>query len=272
MSSLPAHADRTNAAASSPIERLVLLGASNVMRSLPLIVTMAEQGFGRPLQVLTAIGHGRSYGAASRCLGRELPGIRGCGIWRDIASQPHVRTAALVTDIGNDLLYGFAPLEIARWVEECLDRLAAMGATTVITALPVCNLEKISRWRYHAMRSVLYPQCKIPLPTLCEGAHALNGLVHKAAERRKLPVIEPRASWYGFDPVHVRRRALRSAWGSVFGSWGYENVQFSRAKTSFLQAAYLRSRRAESARLFGFQLRTRQPAARLRGGTTVALY
>ena len=61
-------------------------------------------------------------------LGRELPGITTCGLWDALAARPPARTAALVTDVGNDLLYGAPVAAILDWVAECLDRLAAQCA------------------------------------------------------------------------------------------------------------------------------------------------
>jgi len=252
--------------------RLVLLGASNLTRSLPYVLQLAESGLGGPLQVLAAIGHGRSYGADSRVLLRVLPGILQCGLWRDLDSQSALPTTALVTDIGNDLVYGFAPAEVMRWLEECLDRLAARGARTTITLLPVCNLEKISVFRYRAMLSVLYPRCRIPLSVMRERAIELNELLREATARRALTTIEHQPDWYGLDPVHIRIRAWRDAWPMILHSWRGENSAFSLRKHSFSRALYLYSRRPESMCVLGFERRASQPAARLRSGTTIAFY
>lgn len=260
------------ASSSQPVARLVLLGASNLTRALPTVVGLAEQGLGQPLQVLAALGHGRSYGAWSRCLLRELPGIRECGIWRTLESQPAMPTAALVTDIGNDLIYGFAPHLIARWVEETLDRLAKIGAQTVITTLPICNLEKLSERRYHLMLSVLYPRCKISLATMRDRAYALNDLVREAAARRCLESIEPQPSWYGIDPVHIRTRERRGAWGHVLQSLSAAKSQFSSANPAISQRLRIFPLRAEQMRICGIQLLTPQPRLRVRSGTTIALY
>ena len=78
-----------------------------------------------PLEVHTALGHGRSYGRNTRVVGVGMPGIADCGLWRHLASARQMPTAALVTDIGNDLLYEEPVARIVGWLETCLDRLAA---------------------------------------------------------------------------------------------------------------------------------------------------
>ncbi len=103
--------------------RVVLLGASNLTRGVSTVIETAAAYWGRPLEVFAALGHGRSYGAASSVMGRELPGIVQCGLWEDLRRQGAAATAALITDVGNDLLYGAPPEVIADWVQQCAERL-----------------------------------------------------------------------------------------------------------------------------------------------------
>jgi hypothetical protein len=71
-----------------------MLGASNLAIHLPTVVETAARLWGRPLDLLAAIGHGRSYGMTSRVMGRVLPGILQCGLWDDLARRPPAETAA----------------------------------------------------------------------------------------------------------------------------------------------------------------------------------
>jgi hypothetical protein len=112
-------------------ERLVLLGACNLARGLHTVMTLAERREGRPLQVFAAAGHGRSYGARSRVLGRSLPGILECALWDELLRQPKLPTRAVVADVGNDIVYGVTNDRILEWVEvrgRRLQRLPANGA------------------------------------------------------------------------------------------------------------------------------------------------
>ena len=86
---------------------MVALGASNLTRGLQTVVSTARTAWGPDVQVVAALGHGRSYGATSAFLVRRLPGILRSGLWAELESAPAVPTKALVTDVGNDILYGF---------------------------------------------------------------------------------------------------------------------------------------------------------------------
>ena len=103
--------------------RVVLLGASNLTRSISTAVATAQLHFGRQLEVLVASGHGRSYGLKSWFLGRSLPPILECRLWNDLALRSNVPTTAMMTDIGNDILFNVPVPVIAAWIETVLDRL-----------------------------------------------------------------------------------------------------------------------------------------------------
>ncbi|HEX3727596.1 MAG TPA: hypothetical protein VHV08_15185, partial [Pirellulales bacterium] len=50
--------------------RVILLGASNLTKGVALVLETAFGAWGRPLEVLMALGHGRSYGRQTSLLGR----------------------------------------------------------------------------------------------------------------------------------------------------------------------------------------------------------
>ena len=85
--------------------RVVLLGASNLTRGISTAVETTRRAVGGPAEYFIAMGHGRSYGARSRVMGRGLPGITECGLWGALGDD-HSPTYALLTDVGNDVAYG----------------------------------------------------------------------------------------------------------------------------------------------------------------------
>jgi hypothetical protein len=103
--------------------RLVALGASNLTRGLPELLRAAGSGSPAPTEFLCALGLGRSYGLRSRVLFRSLPSILECGLWSRLSELPPASTTALVTDVGNDILYGASVGSLSSWVEECVARL-----------------------------------------------------------------------------------------------------------------------------------------------------
>ncbi len=110
---------------------------------------------------MAAIGHGRSYGVSSTVLGRTLPGIINCGLWEDLERRPPLPTAALVTDIGNDIVYGSDATVVLRWVETCVQRLADRVERLVVTRLPIDSLSATPAWRIHLLSSLIFPSSRV---------------------------------------------------------------------------------------------------------------
>ena len=100
--------------ATSNAARRFLFGASNLTRSFPTVVATVRATWCEPIEIMAAMGHGRSYGQDSSVFGRKISGIFPCALWQDLQNRPTAANAALVTDIGNDLLYGVTPDRLLR--------------------------------------------------------------------------------------------------------------------------------------------------------------
>lgn len=249
-----------------PALRAILLGASNLAVALPLVVDRLRRRAGGPVEILAACGHGRSYGMWSRFLfARGLPGISSCGLWRELDRLPPLPTVALVTDVGNDLIYGADAATVASWVDSCLGRLA--GAETVLTLLPLPRLETLTRGQYLVARSILFPGRNVPWPRLRDEARELDARLRQIGMERGVRLVEPEVSWYGIDPIHVRRSLRREAWDCILpsaGLSGRESSPAGRCRPPRFGAACFR--------LFGAEFRRPQPALRLDDGTTLSLF
>lgn len=255
-----------------PALRAILLGASNLRISLPFLLDHIRRGAGGPVEAFAACGHGRSYGTWSRFLFvRHLPGIADCGLWEEVERRPSLPTFALVTDVGNDLLYGAGAGEIAAWVAACLDRLATAQpglppCETVITLLPLARLERLSARQFRLAVSLLYPGREAAWPALLDRARDLDQRLRRIGRERGARLVEPAADWYGLDPIHLRRRSRQEVWTRILppAPSRPERTLARRRRIPLLGTA--------EARLFGVPLRRAQPAIRLADGSTVALY
>ncbi|MBI1369118.1 MAG: hypothetical protein GC162_10750 [Planctomycetes bacterium] len=203
--------------------RIVLVGASNLAMSLPLAIDAARRAVGEAL-FFVACGHGRSYGVTSRVICRTLPGIAPSRLWGELERTAPGPTYALLTDIGNDIGYGFDPATILSWVDQCLDRLASAGAQVVITDLPVGGLERLPRWRFKMLRALLYPRHRVTQSQMIERVHAISDGLHQRAAGPDVRIIRPDPAWFGFDPIHIRRPFRPLAFEQFFKSWQGEGA------------------------------------------------
>lgn len=230
-----------------PVRTFVLIGASNVTFNLPDIWRglIADQ----PTRLLVAAGHGRSFGMPSTVMGRTLPSLLECGLWKTLSDLPvEPPISSLITDIGNDLLYGADPETIAGWVSESADRLLDLGSQPAVTMLPLDSLRRLSRWRFHFFRRLLFPDSRLTFENAMSFAAELGDRIAEMAEARKMTVLRPKSNWYGLDPIHFRRGLRASAW------------------TSYLLALDESARAEECSCFRAARIWNRRPAERIRRG------
>lgn len=245
--------------------RVVALGASNLTRGFQAVIASARAAWGPDIQVFAVLGHGRSYGACSSLLGRTLPGILASGLWRELESSPRVPTRALVTDVGNDILYGFSAEQTLGWVAEALGRLHHVTEDVVLTDLPLASIRRLSRLSYLTFRSVLFPSCRLSLEQVLATAERVNTGLAELAEAQGVRLVHLTPSWYGLDPIHIRPADWGPAWQKILGT--------QRAgERSVAEALRLYRMRPERRWMLGIEQFTPQSGTALPSGGRVWLY
>ena len=221
---------------------------------------------------MTAMGHGRSFGQESSFLGRKISGIFPCALWQDLQNRPRLPTTALVTDIGNDILYGISPDQLLDWVARCLDWLDEAGASIVMTEMPVASLERLGERRFQFFRRLFYPSSALTLAGALAIAREINARLILLGQSRKIPVIPVPALWYGFDPIHLKRRVKRHAWPTMLAAWRAAGEELAITPPSPWMSAYLAGLAPFERSIFGIRRRAAQPSGRFSDGTTISLY
>jgi len=249
------------------VGRLVALGASNLTRGFGVVVATARATWGRDVEILAALGHGRSYGSRSRLLARSLPGILESGLWRELESRPPVATRGLVTDVGNDLLYGFSVEQTLAWVREAVSRLKRYTDDVVLTDLPLTSIRRLSAARYLFFRTLLVPSCRLSLSDVLSRSESLDGGLGELAATDAIRMSRLRPSWYGFDPIHIRAAQRETAWREILG---IETA--GQYRCSLLEMLRLSLMPPERRRLCGLEQHTPQSGVTLPLGGRVWLY
>jgi hypothetical protein len=192
-------------------------------------------------------------------------------LWDDLAGRPAAPTVAVLTDVGNDLMYGASIEQIVGWLTICLERLAAAGAKVAMTRLPLGSLQRLRPHRYRLLRRLLFPQNQTPLETALEQANDLDQRVEALGRLHFAALVHLPAAWYGLDPIHIRRRQRKVAWREILAPLG-GGTTTTLAPLSWRERFYL-SRLPPHERSIGDRTqRSVQPAGQLADGTTVSLY
>ncbi len=250
------------------VERVIALGASNLTRGFHTVVSTARARWGPDVEVLGALGHGRSYGAPSKFLFRGLPGILESGLWQELSRRPPAPTRALITDIGNDILYGFAATQILAWIDEAIDRLHRATADIVITDLPLATIRRLSVRKFLFFRSLFVPRCRLTLAHVVDTAEEVSDGIARLASARNLRFVRLNPDWYGFDPIHMRMAVWHTAWQQILDG----AVVGSNDNGPWLEGLRLYFMFPERQALFGRERVRPQTGARLERGGRVWLF
>ncbi|MCA9028568.1 MAG: hypothetical protein KDA86_25385 [Planctomycetaceae bacterium] len=255
------------------MQRVIVLGASNVTLAFPLIAEGLRDSFTEPVQLFAAHGHGRSYGLRSRVLVRRLPAIRQCGLWDALATQPECNGSplALLTDVGNDLLFGVNPDMLLSWVDECVVRLRDVDASVTLVSLPLERVLRMSAARYHATRMAFFPGPGRDWATMQQMAKEVDAGLREMAGRHGCQFITPRGEWYGFDPIHIRRSQRAAVWSEYLSAWPEVEDVHVKWRSTRHGLPYWRLAPAERD-LWGRTRFAEQPAWTDGNGSTIWLY
>jgi len=253
---------------SAPIGRIVALGASNLTRGFRTVVSGARSAWGPDMEVLAALGHGRSYGAPSTFLFRTLPSILRSGLWSELDRRASMTTRALVTDVGNDILYGFSVERTLGWVEEVLARLRRITQDIVLTDLPMTSVRRLSPIKFVALRSMLVPSCRLTLSQVLDRAERVNEGLERLSKEYGTMFFRLNPSWYGFDPIHMTPSQWRPAWEQILGVQSLPGT----SAESMIEGMTLYLMRPERRWIFGREQVTLQSGRALRSGGHVWLY
>jgi hypothetical protein len=146
---------------------------------------------------------------------RTLPGILQSGLWRGLDELPPAPTLGLITDVGNDILYGFSAAQTMTWVEEAADRLEHHASRIVVAGLPTLSVRRLSRARFLLFRSILVPQCRLSLAQVVDASEEVESRLAGLAAARRFRFVRLKDEWYGVDPVHIRPGLWRRAWQEI---------------------------------------------------------
>lgn len=271
-------------------QRWLILGASNVRRSLIPLIEQILCVSKRPADILFACGHGRSYCRPNRVLGWSLPGLSESG-WREAwrhDDQEVSSRSVILTDVGNDLLYGIEPDELLSHVELCLDALHPSDRI-MLMGLPLDRLEQVRSIEYQIFKKIFFPGSTIAFETAMRSAREVQHGLEALCRARQNRWLIPPSSWYGIDPIHIRRSLQRKAWRTVLqqldasGEIASSSSAIELTETAgpmlqqspawrLLHSLRLIFSRAQRQSWLGWTRDQCQPSLHLEDGSTVSLY
>jgi hypothetical protein len=210
---------------------LILLGASNLSRGCFAFARhMKTCLHPRPVEVLIASGPGRAYYTSGGLLNVSYPPIYASDIF-EVAqnkSKSGYQVVALVTDIGNDIMYGVSTEKVIETVQQIFARLQSMNAEIFYTTLPVAFEKGDHPVWFCILRSLLFPRSTVAYDEATAGVIEVNRFLKESACRqgRLIPDMD---RYLGYDEIHYGWLRAHNAWSHVtevvLGALGIEGTK-----------------------------------------------
>lgn len=199
---------------------ILLFGASNLTLGWDAVIRSLCATVSGPINLNVCLGMGRSWIGHSRFGFRVLPGITQCALWNNLP-ETSATPFVLMTDVGNDIVYGHDVQRIADTVQLCIDRLRTWNANVriVLTQLPMASLNSVGRIRFEVARRILFPTLRLTYSRMKSDALELSDRISRIAASNGLPLIIPEADWYGLDPIHIVKSSRYFAFRHFWSHW-----------------------------------------------------
>lgn len=169
-------------------------------------------------EFLYALGPGRAYGVEGGIWNVTYPAIKSCGILEAARKKEEQaqRVIALLTDIGNDIMYGVPTDTILATLSEILDRLHALNAEISVTTIPVDLERDVGEKMFKIIRGIYFMKSRVTFPEAVSAVDRINRFA-TGLESDKVRVIQGLEEFAGLDKIHYDLLKFPQVWSRVAG-------------------------------------------------------
>jgi len=195
----------------------VFMGASNLARGYSALANCLVHCLApHPVEILHAMGPGRGYCAEGGIFNVTYPAIGSSGILE--SATEHAEKArlvlALITDVGNDIMYGVPADEITACLETLFQKLNAIDAEVFVHSIPLDFSEDVSKRQFRILKSIFYPHSAIDYEKAKDAVTTVNGFL-RAKAGGLIHLLPSAKDFCGVDKIHYSLFRSHKAWSVV---------------------------------------------------------
>lgn len=143
--------------------------------------------------------------------------IRDCGIVdaaTQLAEDKNNRVTALMTDIGNDILYGVSAEEIIESLQKMANRLRDTGADVWVSSIHVDMENDVGESRFNILKRIFFPGSSVTYASAKKAVQDINAALHEG-ESDRWSLISGLKAYCGADKIHYHLLKSAGAWTDV---------------------------------------------------------
>ena len=199
----------------SPPILFIFLGASNLARGHYALANCLQRNlYPRPTQFMFALGPGRGYCAWGGLLNVVYSPIINSQIFSAVKKNERCKIVAVVTDIGNDIMYNVSPSDIKNCLRKIFKQLREFNALILTTPISSRLETELSEFSFFFLRSIFYPKSKVSYEQVVTGIHQINEFL-KSYNKENIQMLTKLEEFFGWDKIHYSLLRGHHAWSRV---------------------------------------------------------
>ena len=144
------------------------------------------------------------------------PPIQDCQVIEAAEKKTKNTRVVLITDLGNDLMYGVTADALIECLDMLIDRMLKWNAEIFLTSIHINIKKDISQTIFYILRFIFYPRSKINFEEADLLIRKVNCyLEEKTRKNKKVHLITGMESYVGLDKIHYSLLKMHKAWSKV---------------------------------------------------------
>jgi hypothetical protein len=195
----------------------VLLGASNLARGYSALTRHISKNISDG-KFLNAMGPGRGYCARGGLFHFTYSPIGECSVFKfaKVYAERGFRIMVLLTDIGNDIMYGVRESSLIESLDTLIEKSLQMNAEVFLTSIHVDVSKDMGKTSFKLFKYIFYPNSPVTFDKADLAVKKLNHyLAKKSLENERVHLVSGLGAFCGLDKIHYGLFKSHLAWSRV---------------------------------------------------------
>ena len=159
------------------------------------------------------MGPGRGYCVESGMFNFTYPPIGECRIMENVDVQQSRRIAVLLTDIGNDIMYGVPEQSLVECFDSLIEKSLLLNAEVFLTSIHVDVRQDMGREIFKLLKGIFYPNSSVTYDKADLAVKTINKYIEdKSIQNERVHLVSGLGVYCGMDKIHYNLFKSHFAW------------------------------------------------------------
>ncbi len=195
----------------------VLLGASNLARGYFAFTQHISKSI-LGAEFVNALGPGRGYCARGGLLNFSYSPIGECQVMEQakIYAERGFRVTVLLTDIGNDIMYGVPEQFLIKCIDTLIEKSLQLNAEVFVTSIHVNVCKDMGEISFKLLKAIFYPNSLVTINRADSVVKKINHyLKEKSSQNERVHLVRGLGAFCGVDKIHYSLFKSHIVWSRI---------------------------------------------------------